>query len=53
MKRIGEMNIKDVSRQVRRVISQAETEWFVLRDSPYYIVVPEVLHTLGIVPNIS
>jgi len=35
------------------VISQAETEWFVLRDSPDYIAIPEVLHALGIVPNIT
>jgi hypothetical protein len=51
--RIGEMNIRDVSTRIRRVISQAETEWFVLRDSPDYIVIPEVLHSLGIVPNIT
>jgi len=51
--RIGETNLRDVSRQIRRVISQAETEWFVLRDSPDYIVIPEVLHSLGIVPNIA
>lgn len=51
--RIGGMNLRDVSTRIRRVISQAETEWFVLRDSPDYIAVPEVLHTLGIVPNIA
>jgi len=38
---------------MRRVISQAETEWFVLRDSPDYIAIPEVLHALGIVPNLT
>ncbi len=51
--RIGEMNIRKLSRQIRRVISQAETEWFVLRDSPDYMTIPEVLHSLGIVPNIT
>jgi len=51
--RISEMNIRDVSTRIRRVISQAETEWFVLRDSPDYIAIPEVLYSLSIVPNIA
>ena len=51
--RIGKMNIRDVGTRIRRVISQDETEWFVLRDSPDYIAIPEVLHALAIVPDIT
>ncbi len=51
--RIGEMNIRDVGTRIQRVISQDETEWFVLRDSPDYIAIPEVLHALAIVPDIT
>jgi hypothetical protein len=51
--RVAGINISDVRTRMRRVISQAETEWFVLRDSPDYIAIPEVLHALGIVPNIT
>ena len=51
--RIGGMNIGDVNTRIRRVISQAENEWFVLRNSPGYIATTEVLHTLAIVPDIT
>ncbi|MFN2492320.1 MAG: hypothetical protein ABR501_05480 [Pyrinomonadaceae bacterium] len=51
--RIGETEIKDADARVRRVISQSENEWFVLRNSADYITVPEVLYTLGITPDVA
>jgi len=51
--RVGGMNISDVQTRLLRVLSQSENEWFVLSNSPGYMARPEVLQTLGIVPNVS
>jgi hypothetical protein len=49
--KIGGFSMEDVKRRLLSVISQNENEWFVLNDSQYYLARPEVLHTLGIVPE--
>jgi hypothetical protein len=51
--KIGDLNINDVQTRLLRVLSQAENEWFILSNSPGYMANPEVLHTLGIVPDVS
>ena len=51
--KVGGMNISDVQTQLLKVLSQSENEWFVLNNSPGYMARPEVLQTLGIVPNVS
>src|SRR5712691_10242022 len=51
--KVGGMNISDVQTRLLKVLSQSENEWFVLNNSPGYMARPEVLQTLGIVPNVS
>lgn len=51
--KVGGMNISDVQTRLLKVLSQSENEWFVLNNSPGYMARPEVLQTLGIVPNAS
>ncbi|MDQ3063425.1 MAG: class A beta-lactamase-related serine hydrolase [Acidobacteriota bacterium] len=49
--KIGDVNINDVQTRIRKVLSQAENEWFVSSNSPFHLVSPEVLQTLGVVPD--
>lgn len=51
--KIGDVNVTDVQARLLSVLSQAENEWFILNNSPGYMVCPEVLHTLGIVPDVG
>lgn len=51
--KIGDVNITDVQARLLSVLSQAENEWFILSNSPGYMVQPEVLHALGIVPDVG
>lgn len=51
--KIGGMTIEGVNARVRSLLSQDENEWFVLNNSPGLIGRPEVLHTLGIVPDVG
>ena len=51
--KIGELSISDVQTRLLTVLSQDENEWFILSNSPGYMIHPAVLHTLGIVPDIS
>ncbi len=51
--KVGGMNISDVQTRLLKVLSQSENEWFVLSNSPGYMARPEVLQTLGIVPELS
>jgi hypothetical protein len=51
--KVGGMNISDVQTRLLKVLSQSENEWFVLSNSPGYMANPEVLQTLGIVPDLS
>lgn len=50
---IGTQNIREIERRVRRVFSQDENEWFVRSNGPGYILIPEVLQSLGIVSDIA
>ena len=49
--RIGEVDIATAQERLLSVISHAENQWFVLRNSPAYMARPEVLRTLGIVSD--
>src|SRR5216683_2876150 len=51
--KVGGMNISDVQTRLVKVLSQSENEWFVLSNSPGYMAHPEVLQTLGIVPDVG
>ncbi len=51
--KVGGLNINDVQTRLLSVISQTENDWFVLSNSPGYMSRPEVLHTLGIVPDVN
>ena len=51
--RIGGMSITNLSKRIRRVLAHDETEWFILRDGPDYMTIPEVLHTLGIAKDVD
>lgn len=51
--KVGGMNIGNAQARLLSVISQAENEWSILSNSPGYLVRPEVLHTLGIVPDLT
>ena len=51
--KVGGMNISDVQTRLLKVLSQSENQWFVLSNSPGYLARPEVLQTLGIVPDVS
>jgi hypothetical protein len=51
--KVGGMNITDVQTRLFKVLTQSENEWFVLNNSPGYMSRPEVLQTLGIVPEVS
>jgi hypothetical protein len=53
--RIGETGIEEVQTRVAMSFPSAanENDWYVLSMSPAFIVRPEVLHTLGIVPALD
>lgn len=53
--KIGDLGVDEVASRVATCFPSAENEnaWFVLNTSPAFIVRPEVLHTLGIVPELS
>ncbi|HSE52942.1 MAG TPA: hypothetical protein VLB00_12195 [Gemmatimonadales bacterium] len=52
---IGGVPIDQVDARVRSCFPSAaqENEWYVLSTSPAFIVRPEVLHTLGVVPDLG
>jgi hypothetical protein len=52
---IGGMPIAEVDARVRSCFPSAarENEWYVLSTSPAFLVRPEVLHTLGVVPDLG
>lgn len=53
--KIGSVGIDEVQTRIRSCFPSAEneTEWYVMSTSPAFIVVPEFLHTLGIVPDLA
>ncbi len=51
--KISDVNVNDAQTRIRKVLSQAENEWFVLSNSPFHLATPEVLQTLGVVPDAS
>ena len=50
--KIGDLTIDEVQSRVATCLpsAQNENEWFVLNTSPAFILIPEVLHALGILP---
>jgi hypothetical protein len=53
--KIGALGIDEVQARVNRCFPSAENEnaWYVLGTSPAFLVVPEVLHALGVVPELG
>jgi hypothetical protein len=53
--KIGVLGIDEVQARVNRCFPSAENEnaWFVLAMGPSFLVVPEVLHALGVVPDLG
>ncbi len=53
--KIGALGIDDVLSRVVSCFPSAanENEWYVLSTSPAFLTVPEVLHTLGVVPGLG
>jgi Peptidase family S41 len=51
--KIGELTIAQVNEKLSSVLSQSENKWFDLNNSPGYIMVPEILVTLGIVSDLG
>jgi hypothetical protein len=53
--KIGAMTIDDVQARVASCFPSAENEnaWYVLATSPAFLASPEVLHTLGVVPELG
>jgi hypothetical protein len=51
--RIGSLSVNEVQKRIRTCFPSAENEneWYVLSTSPAFIVVPEVLHALGIISS--
>jgi hypothetical protein len=53
--KVGAFGVDEVQARVNRCYPSAENEnaWFVLAMGPSFLVVPEVLHTLGVVPDLG
>ena len=53
--KIGDLGIDEVRSRVATCFPSAanENEWYELSTSPAFLIVPEVLHTLGIVPGVG
>jgi hypothetical protein len=53
--KIAGMGIDDVQARVRTCLPSAdnENEWFVMSTTPAFIVRPEILHALGVVPDLA
>src|SRR5262245_1453228 len=53
--KIGNVGIDDVQSKVATCFPSAanENEWYVLSTSPAFVMRPEVLHALGIIPELS
>jgi hypothetical protein len=53
--KIGALPIEQVEARVRSCFPSAENEntWYVLATSPAFLAVPEVLHALGVVPDLG
>ena len=53
--KIGALDIDEVEGRVERCFPSAanENEWYVLGTSPAFLTIPEVLHTLGVVPDLG
>lgn len=53
--KIGGTDIDDVQKRVQTCFPTAENEneWYVMSASPAFIAVPEVLHSLGVVPELE
>lgn len=48
---IGDLDLKTINQKLASVISQDENKWHTLNTGPILLMVPEILVTLGIVPD--
>lgn len=51
--RIGDHSMDEVMKKISTVMSVAENEWFNMSSSAQYMVLPEVLATLKIIPSVE
>ncbi|MDZ4861286.1 MAG: hypothetical protein SGI88_20125 [Candidatus Hydrogenedentes bacterium] len=51
--KIGDVDIGEVQKRLLTVICQGENEWYVMSASPSFMLRPEVLHALEIVPELN
>jgi hypothetical protein len=51
--KLADMRPDEVNERLRSVLSQDENEWFNLSNGPGYMVFPDVLHTLGVVKDVT
>jgi hypothetical protein len=49
--KIGELTLEEVNKKLAAVLSQDENKWFDMNAGAGYMILPEVLITLGIVPD--
>jgi len=49
--KIGNFTIDEVNKKLASVISQDENKWYTMSTAPVYLMIPEILATLGIVDN--
>lgn len=51
--RIGDLSLEEVNKKMASVLSQDENKWFDMNTGAAYITIPEILVTLGIVPDLD
>ena len=49
--KIDELSLEEVYQRIKAVFSQDENKWYDMNSSPWFLTKPEVLVTLGIVPE--
>src|SRR5258705_1184132 len=51
LSKIGELTLEEVNKKLASVLSQDENKWFDMSTGPAFLILPEILVTLGIVPD--
>ncbi|HEU5167860.1 MAG TPA: hypothetical protein VFU29_20085 [Chitinophagaceae bacterium] len=51
LSRIGNLGMEEINTKLASIISQDENEWYTMSTGPVYLVIPEILVTLGIVTD--
>lgn len=51
LSKIGNLGMEEINTKLASIISQDENEWYTMSTGPVYLVIPEILVTLGIVTD--